>query len=138
MLATNLTTNEVKNAAGTEVEFLRIESSGRKVVFAQSGEAPALPHRLTISHSESGVGIKAVRRSVIRFDKTSLSDTDSETPITNTAYIVTSSPVGLMADYDELKAVLAELTSFVSTLGNNTFLYDGTGTGAAALLAGTT
>jgi hypothetical protein len=35
-----------------------------------------------------------------------------------------------------MKAVIAEMTSFIATLGTNTLLYDGTGNGAAALLAG--
>jgi len=68
MLPTHLTTNEVKNAAGTEVEFLRFDAAGRTVEFQQSAETPNLEHRLKTSHQESGSGVNERRRSMARVD----------------------------------------------------------------------
>lgn len=136
MLSNTLNTNEVKNAAGTEVEFSRLSISDRSTVFGQITETPSQPHRLSISHQESGAALKKRRRSLVRIDKTVISTVDSSTPVTASAYIVLDAPVGAMIANTEFANVLAELCSFVSTLATNTHLYDGTGNGAAALLAG--
>jgi hypothetical protein len=137
MLSNNLNTNEVKNSAGVEVEFEHIDSEGRSRVFAQVSESPSLKHRLSIKHTETGAGVKARRRSAIRFDKTTVSTVDLVTPITNSAYIVVDSPVGYMLTNAELVNVLAELLSFCATTGAaTTVLFDGTGNGAKALLQG--
>jgi hypothetical protein len=138
MLPTNLTTNEVKDSAGTEVEFIRLDNGdGRKIVFeATTGASPALKHRITVQHQEIGVGLKRRRRSNIRVDKESTSSVDSLTTVTSVASIVLDSPVGAITSMAEPKKVLAELCSLVSTLGTNTHLYDGTGNGAATLLDG--
>lgn len=136
-LPTTLNTNEVKDSAGAEIEFQRLSSVDRKLVFAKIGETPSLPHRLTISHLETGVGLKARRRSLVRVDKTSISTVDSVTPVTFSAYIVLDAPVGAVTAMTEGATVLANLMSFVSSLGaSTTILYDGTGNGSAALLAG--
>lgn len=137
MLSNTLNTNEIKNAAGTEQEFGRLSTSARQTEFALLTEAPSLPHRLTISHLESGVGLKKRRRSLVRFDKTVLSTVDSVTPVTVTAYAVFDFPVGAMAAITEGTNVLANLQSFLSTTGaGTTVLFDGTGNGANALLTG--
>lgn len=136
MLTNTLNTNEVMNASGTEVEFSRLSIDGRSTTFAKISESPAAPHRLTIAHQETGSGIKRRRRSVTRVDLTSISDVDSTTPATDSAYLVLDSAIGAKTTNADAKAALAELGSFVHTLGTNTHLYDGTGTGAAALLAG--
>lgn len=137
MLSNTLNTNEIKNAAGTEVEFSRLSSSDRSTVFAQVGETPSLPHRLTISHQESGSGMKKRRRSLIRFDKTSISGVDSVTPITTSGYIVLDYPTGASTTSTVAADVLAELMSFCASLGaTTTILYDCTGNGAATLLNG--
>jgi len=136
MLSNTLNTNEIRNSAGTEVEFQSLIIDGRTRTFAQISETPALPHRLTISHSESGKGIKAVRRSMVRFDKSVISGVDATTVVTPYAYIVLGAPIGAITTYAEVTNVLAELLSFVSTQGGSTLLYDGTGNGAAALLTG--
>jgi len=137
MLSNTLNTNEIKNAAGTEVEFSRLSTSQRSTVFSQIAETPSLPHRLSISHQESGTGMKLRRRSLVRFDKTVISGVDSSTPITISAYAVLDLPVGAMSAITEGTNVLAELMSFCASLGaTTTILYDGTGNGAAALLAG--
>jgi len=137
MLSNTLNTNEIKNAAGTEVEFSRLSTSARSTEFAQITESPSLPHRLTISHQESGLSLKKRRRSLVRFDKTVVSTVDSVTPVTISAYAVFDFPVGAMAAITEGTNTLAELMSFLASLGaSTTILYDGTGNGAAALLSG--
>jgi len=136
MLSNTLNTNEIKDASGTEVEFSRLSTADRKTVFAKIGETPSLLHRLTISHQETGTGLKKRRRSLVRIDKTVMSGVDTTLPITPSAYIVLDIPVGAMSANTEAANVLAELMSFVATLATNTLLYDGTGTGAAALLSG--
>jgi hypothetical protein len=136
MLSNTLNTNEVKNAAGTEVEFTRLSISDRATEFSQIAETPSSPHRFKISHQESGSGLKKRRRSLLRFDKTVISSVDSETPVTVSAYLVIDAPVGALTVNTEIANVLAELGSFGFSLANNTLLYDGTGNGAAALLGG--
>lgn len=137
MLSNTLNTNEVKNAAGSEVEFTRLSISDRKTEFAKIGESPSLPHRLSIAHQETGVDIKKRRRSLVRFDKTVMSDVDATLPVTASAYLVVDAPVGALTTSAEVANVLANLMSFVASSGaNTTILYDGTGNGAAALLTG--
>jgi hypothetical protein len=137
MLSNTLNTNEIKNSAGTEVEFSRLSTSDRRTEFAQISENPALPHRLTIAHQESGSGLNKRRRSVVRFDKTTLSSVDTVTPVTSSCYIVLDAPTGALTSMAEPANALAELVSFVASLGaSTTILYDGTGNGAVALLNG--
>ena len=137
MLSNTLNTNEVKNAAGTEVEFSRLSTGPRDTLFAQISETPYLPHRLSIKHTESGSGLSKRRRSLVRFDKTVISAVDNVTPITYSAYAVLDYPVGASTTGAEAANVLAELMSFLASLGlNTTILYDGTGNGAVVLLQG--
>jgi len=137
MLANTLVTNEIKNSAGTEQEFSRLSTSDRKTVFGLITETPSLPHRLTVSHQESGTGIRSRRRSVVRFDKTVISGVDSVTPITYSAYAVLDYPVGGASTAAEATNVLANLNSFMASLGaSTTILYDGTGNGSTSLLTG--
>lgn len=137
MPSDTLVTNEIKNAAGTEVEFSKLSSNDRTKVYAMVGESPSLPHRLTISHQEMGTGMKRRRRSLVRFDKTVISGVDSLTPITVSAYAVLDFPIGASSTSTEASNVLAELMSFMASLGaTSTILFDCTGNGAAALLNG--
>jgi len=137
MLPTTLNTNEVKNSAGTEVEFGRLKSEGRTLIYAASGEVYSRPHRLTISHLENGVGLKRRRRSLVRFDKTVMSDVETTTPVTISIYAVADLPIGALATTTEAYHVNAELISFLASLGaSTTILYDGTGNGSSALLTG--
>jgi hypothetical protein len=138
MLSNTLVTNEVKNSAGAEQEFSRISSGpGRTTSFRQTGESPSLPHRLMISHQETGSGIKLKRRSVVRFDKSVISPVDDVTPVVVSAYVVLDSPIGALETTAEPANVLANLMSFVASLGaSTTILYDGTGNGAVTLLTG--
>jgi len=137
-LPLNLTTNEVKNASGTEVEFLHFDLlPSRKKVYALSGEAPNLRHRLSVEHSETGAGKNRRRRSKVGVDIESLSAVDSTTIVTTRAYTVVDSPVGAMTTTAILQTAVAELVSFIATTGaGTTVLYDGTGTGAVALIQG--
>lgn len=136
-LPTNLTTNEVKDRAGAEVEFQRLETVGRTALFEKVGVVPALPHRISVSHQEIGSGLTARRRSRIRIDKTE-TGTYAEAPkITTTAYVVLDIPIGNSGNLDSAKDVLAELMSFLATTGaGTTVLFDCTGNGAATLING--
>jgi hypothetical protein len=137
MLSNTLNTNEIKNSAGTEVEFQRLSTADRSTVFAQITEAPSTPHRMTISHQETGAAIKRRRRSLVRFDKTVMSTVDATLPVVISAYIVLDSPVGALVANTEPTNVVAEVMSFCASLGaSTTILYDGTGNGAATLLSG--
>jgi hypothetical protein len=137
MLPSTLNTNEVKNAAGTEVEFFRLSTQGRQVIYAQVGESPALEHRISVQHQETGSGITRRRRSVLRVDKTVISTVDSTTPVTCSSYVVSDTPVGALTAITEPTNVIAELMSLLASKGlSTTILYDGTGYGSEALLNG--
>jgi hypothetical protein len=137
-LPANLTTNEVKNAAGTEEEFLQLSTDGRTRIFAKSGEVYSQPHRLTVSHQESGVGTAKRRRSVARVDKTIPGQVDTTKMVRITHYQVSDIPVGNLTSTTEVKNALANLISFMASLGaSTTILYDCTGYGADALVNGT-
>jgi hypothetical protein len=137
MLPNTLNTNEIKNAAGTEVEFSRLQTEGRELIFNQVGESPNLKHRLTISHREVGAGVSRKRQSRIQFLKQVQGEVDTtrvENIIANLALTV---PVGQLTTLADVTDLLAEMQSFVSTLGTaTTVLFDGTGNGAAALING--
>ncbi len=136
-LSNTLNTNEVKNSAGVEQEFTHLEQKDRSHEWALVNEGPSLPHRLKVSHQETGSGLKKRRRSVVRVDKTTMSGVDATLPITTTAYLVLDHPVGASSSNAEAANVLANLISFVASTGaTTTILYDGTGNGASALLSG--
>jgi len=138
MLSNTLVTNEVKDAAGAEVEFLRIDSIGRTTEFAKSGELPSSPYRLDVSHTEVGTGTKTRRRSKVGFSKTITGQVDTTTTAEILAYTVVDIPIGNMTAYTEAKNVLANQISFLASLGaSTTILYDCTGNGADALINGT-
>jgi hypothetical protein len=137
MLSNSLVTNEIKKSDGTEVEFTRQSSNNRTTVFNTVIVDPARPHNLTISHQETGTGLKRRRRSLVRFDKTVTSGVDDVTPITVSAYAVLDFPIGASESTAEAANVLAELWSFCASLGaSTTILYDGTGNGSVAMLNG--
>jgi hypothetical protein len=138
MLANTLNTNEIKNSAGTEVEFQRIsQGPNRETVYAQITESPSLPHRLSIKHVETGSGVNLRRRSLVRFDKSVVSTVDATKTVTISAYAVLDTPSGALTANTEPTHVVAELMSFLASLGlSTTILYDGTGNGAATMLSG--
>lgn len=135
MLSNTLVTNEVKDSAGAEIEFQHWGLNGRTRVFAKSGETPNAPYRLTISHQEIGTGVDRRRRSVVRFDKVVTGV--SLLPRKVSGYMVMDIPEGDLATSAEPKNIVANLLSFIGSLGaSTTILYDGTGTGAIPLLDG--
>jgi hypothetical protein len=137
MLSNTLVTNEIKNAAGTEQEFSRLSQSERQTEFGLITETPSNPHRLRVSHTESGTGIDKRRRSLVRFDKTVAGQVDTTETMTVSAYAVVDIPVGNMTAYTEAQNVLANLMSFCASLGaSTTILYDCTGNGAVTLISG--
>jgi len=137
-LLSTLTTNQIKDAAGTEIEFQDIGSDQPKTrVFAKIGESPALHDRLTVKHQETGVGLKQRRRSLVRFDLAAMSDVDTSVSATDSAYLVMDLAIGARLTDANFKAVLARLLSFVASDGANTTIkLDGTGTGGQVLLTG--
>lgn len=138
MLANTLNTNEIKNAAGVEVEFGRLSQGERATEFGDLAETPSYPHRLSVKHTEVGSGTGLRRRSVVRFDKTVAGQVDTTKPVVCSAYAVVDIPIGNLTAYTEAKNVMAELMSFCASLGaTTTILYDGTGNGAVTLVNGT-
>jgi hypothetical protein len=138
-LSNTLSSNEIKNAAGTGVSFSSLGDgpTPRSVVFGKTAENYALPLRLTIQHVESGALLKKRRRSVIRFDETVISTVDSATPVTGSVYIVMDAPVGALTANTPMSNLVAYLLSFCATTGAaSTVLFDGSGNGAATLLNG--
>jgi hypothetical protein len=137
MLANSLNTNEIKNATALENEFQRIKLGDGRTEFARIGESPALPHRLIVSHLEVGTGVARRRRSVTEFNSTQASVWDGTKFVKDRVYIVVDRSIGAQSDDGTPKLLLANLGSFMFTLGGtSTFLYDGTGTGSANLLSG--
>jgi len=137
-MPSNLNTNEVKNAAGTEVEFLGQGPDGRTREFIQKDENPSLPHRIKVQHQETGVGLKKIRSSNLRVDKWTTSTVDNVTPVPITWSLTGRIPVGAIVSVTEVKNALAELLSLVATTGaGTTVLFDCSGNGADALVNGT-
>jgi len=135
MLPTTLTTNEVKDASGTEVEFLHFSQDGRTKVYAKSGEAPNAQHHISVAHTEVGAGAGLRRRSACRVTKEIVGASGLKRTVS--WYIVGDLPVGDIANLDEPKAVLANLISLIASTGADTVVkFDCTGTAASALLAG--
>lgn len=137
-LPTTLNTSEVKNAAGAEQEFGRLSQSDRQLVFGLLTEAPYTPHRITISHQETGTGVARRRRSMVRVDKSIVGQVDLTKVEKISAYMVVDSPVGNMTTTAEIANTVANLLSLCASTGaTTTILYDGTGYGAAAAINGT-
>jgi hypothetical protein len=137
MLSNTLNTNEIKNAAGTEIEFSRLSINDRKTEFGQIAETLSQPHRLSVAHQETGAGIKQRRRSLVRIDKTVMSTVDTSLPVTVSAYVVLDAPVGALTANTEVANVVAELMSFLASTGADTTIkFDCTGNGASLLLSG--
>lgn len=137
----NLTSNEVKDRAGTEREFSDrgdVEGS-RAREWNASTEAPAYPERLRVQHREVGKpGVTLRRQSNITFKKTVVSQVDTSTPAEIRMSISLDVPQGHLTDLNAVKDVVAWANSFLSTTGaGTTVLFDGTGYGSAALINGT-
>jgi hypothetical protein len=138
MLSNTLVTNEIKNAAGTEEEFERLSISERSSIFARVGEVPSYPHRLDISHQELGSGLNRRRRSMLRFSKTVAGQVDATASMKSSVTVVLDVPVGNMSTSALPNDIVANMVSFIASLGaSTTILYDGTGNGAKTLVSGT-
>jgi len=139
MFPTTLNTNEVKNAAGAEVEFQRIVGPGNinGLVYSQIGELPAYPVRLVLNHQEIGSGTKRRRRSRVGFSSSVAGQIDTLTPAVCQAYAVLDCPIGNLNSNTLLLNTMANLVSLLASRGaSTTILYDCTGVGAEALVQG--
>lgn len=137
MLPQPLVTNEVKNSAGTEQEFSVHDASGRALVYRLAAEVPSQPHRITVSHLDSGSGLSARRRSLVRVDLTIPGQVDTTKLVKISCYAVADIPVGQLTALTTVTNVMANLISFLASRGaSTTILYDGTGCGAEALING--
>jgi hypothetical protein len=135
MLSNSLVTNEIKNAAGAEIEFARRSQGTNETEFYALTEGAVTEHTLRIKHAITGVGIKKVQSSAFRFDKTVISTVDLITPVIHSCYVVLKAPIGAMLTTAESANVIAESMSFLASLGaSTTILYDCTGNGATSLL----
>jgi len=136
-IPTNLTTNEVKDSVGTEVEFNQLSVTGRSRAFLKVNESPGLPHRITISHQENGSGTSKRRRSVVRVDLSVTGAIDVTKVEKISFYIVGDIPIGNLTATTNVAVALANLLSFCASQGaSTTILYDCSGYGAGALIAG--
>lgn len=136
MIPDTLNTNEIKNAAGAEVEFQLLEQlPGRGKVFHKVGEAPNLLDRLSVRHQELSSGVNQRRRSALQttLEVAGVSGVERKIVFTTTADI----PIGDIADFTEVKNAAARHMSFLASRGaTTTILYDCTGYGAEALVNG--
>lgn len=137
-LNSTLNTNEIKNAAGTEIEyFLKHNGPGAYKEFAKVGEQFNLPDRLTVKIQESGTGINKRRRTATRFDETVMSGVDTALPVTGSVYLVSDFPIGALTNSNIATSLLAKIMSFLASDGSGTtILYAGTGTGAKVHING--
>lgn len=136
MLPTNLTSNEVKDSAGTEVEFLRWRANERQVEFAKSGEAPNLNNHLLVSHQAIGSGVDERRRSAVIGTQEVTGASGVKRTIK--CSIVWDIPEGDIANYTDVLNLTSKVGSFCFLDGTGTtFLFAGTGVGVAAAVNGT-
>lgn len=130
-----LNTNEIKNSAGTEVEFTRKSTQGSTVEYAQTNEAPNREHRLRLANQTLGTGEDERRRSNLRITK---EVTGVSGKVRTVSWSLTMDiPTGDISDYTEPKNLMAEGLSFCATTGAATaVLFDCTGYGADAIVNG--
>jgi len=134
-LALVLNTNEIKNSAGTEVEFTRKNTAGSVIEYATITEAPNRKHRFKVQHQNTGTGLEEKRRSNVKFTKEVTGASGAVRSITWSCTM--EIPVGDLADYTEAKNVNAEGLSFCASTGADTTIkFDGTGNGSDCLVNG--
>jgi len=137
MLPLTLNTNEIKDQTGTEVEFQRLSTSERQLIFGKIGESLAYPQRLMCAHQEIGEGLAKRRRSVVRIEYSAAGAVDATKPIKCIGQITMDIPIGNMTVTNLANSVAAYLMSFLASKGaSTTILYDGTGYGAEVLING--
>lgn len=130
-----LNTNEVKNAAGTEVEFTRSGGQGMTVEYTQINAPPNRDHLIRLANQVLGTGEEERRRSNLKITK---EVTGVSGKVRTIIWSLTMDiPIGDIADYTEPKNVMAEGLSFCATTGAaTTVLFDCTGYGADAIVNG--
>jgi hypothetical protein len=137
-LASTLVTNEIKNAAGLEVEFQKQKQGDWWSEFHYSAENPALPYLMKISHQEIGSGSTKRRRSNITFKMVNTGGLDATKQKTDSVSFTIDRMIGNENDAGAVvKNLVANMLSFCGTTGAaTTVLFDCTGTGASNLLSG--
>lgn len=136
-LLSSLTTNEVKNASGVEMEFLGYGAVGRTKEYQLSTEGPAFPHRILLNHRVDGVGINRVRRSRLGVKITTSGMVDSTKTCEIKADCVLTVPEGQQTSDAMIKLALANLISLLASTGADTVVkFDCSGNGADALVKG--
>jgi len=135
MLNAILNNNEVRNAAGTAIIMQSQGTVGRTHTYTYVGSDPRLVTTLTIKHQEVGTGARLVRESLVAAETCSIG-ADGVTIVKSRAQLKVSAPIGAVNSMAPVTDAVAYLLSFVGTTGTSTLLYNGTGTGAAAVLAG--
>jgi hypothetical protein len=137
MLPNLLNTNEVKDRNGTEVEFQRIDTTGRTTEYAQLAETPAYPRRINIRHREVGSGTEKRRQSQVRFSVTKPGGVDSTKAVTPFVQVTAEYPVGNSTSSNDLKDLLAHMVTFFAYDAANALkVYDGTSNGSSVILDG--
>lgn len=135
-LPVDLTTNEVKDRTGAEIEFIHFSNEGREHVYIRKDCNPMLPETIRVKHEETGTGAERVRRSLVRVD---IARTGASGKVRKvSAYKNVIVPCGDIADLNAVKDASAMLDSFCATTGAaTTVLFDGTGNGDSAAINGT-
>jgi hypothetical protein len=138
-LPSNLNTNEVKDRAGTEVEFTFFDDSKpRSREWQRSNQAPYLIESIKVQHRDVGKpGFFLVRQSNLRIVKNVLSLVDNSTIVPIISSHSLQIPIGALTTFDAVKDVVAYHNTLMATINGTTVLFDGTGTAAAAMIAGT-
>jgi len=137
MISDNLNTNQVKNAAGTEIEFELKSRSENRAEWKKTSEVPGLPFRLVVQHQNIGSGVNQRRRSNLSILKLNQGGIDALKSVKTVCSFTLDIPVGNMPNQnlDDAKEVLAAAISMIASTGADTVVkFDGTGTAASALL----
>jgi hypothetical protein len=133
-----LNNNEVRDNTGTAVVFNRVSTNGKSSEYQIASEPPNAPKRISIKHAETGSGFARRRRSVLRADFTRTSTVDATKMTTTSAYVVLDAPVGAHTSTGDYASALSYIIALLANTGaaNTTIVYNGTATGAVALLNG--
>lgn len=138
MLPAHLVTNEVKNAAGVEIEFNRTRNSDTGVGFSVKVPNPQLPHKVDFDHQIVGEGTSQRRRSRQRVEYTVPGCTDATKKAVCVCNITLDVPIGNIENFDAAKMALANSIALLASTGADTVVkFDCTGVGADCLINGT-
>lgn len=138
-LPTNLTTNEVKDRTGTELEFLFKSEIGSSREYYYASEQPAFPFRIKVQHRDVGSpGVTLKRQSNVLTTKKVAGQVDTSRVETIRFSTSGEIPQGNLTDLNAVADTLAAHISFIASNGADTAVkFDCTGTGSAALKNGT-